>query len=122
MKLDLVDRLVAGTAPLLVKNAIAIDETVGRRIKLGGVALERVRRELLDIDLDRGGQPLRAQRIVFRRASGELATLSEVQSDPSIVERLGAGLVVDGVPYPEHFGRLEEFRPTFIRMEKQRPL
>src|SRR2546430_2583949 len=53
---------------------------------------------------------------------GELATLSEVQSDPSIVERLGAGLVVDGVPYPEHFGRLEEFRPTFIRMERQRPL
>jgi hypothetical protein len=59
-------------------------------------------------------------RIVFRKLSGELATLSDVASDPSIVRRLGKDVTVDDVPYDEHFPRLSAFNPTFVRMEKQR--
>ena len=58
--------------------------------------------------------------IVFRKSSGQLATLSDVESDPSIVRRLGEGLMVDETPYDEHFQRLSAFNPTFVRMEKQR--
>jgi hypothetical protein len=59
-------------------------------------------------------------RIVFRTSSGELATVSDLQADPSIIRRLGEGVIVDGAPYFEHFQRLSAFHPSFVRMEKQR--
>jgi len=59
-------------------------------------------------------------RIVFRKASGELATLNDLVADPSIIRTLGHGVVVDGAPYAEHFQQLSEVSPSFVRMEKQR--
>ena len=59
-------------------------------------------------------------RIVFRRPSGELASLSDLSTEPSIIERSARGVVVDDVPYREHFERLSALTPSFVRMEKQR--
>ena len=59
-------------------------------------------------------------RLVFRAASGQLASLADLQSDPSIVEKTAGGLMVDGVPYPQHFRNLREVSPSFARMEEQR--
>lgn len=61
-------------------------------------------------------------RIVFRTSSGELATLDDLKNDPSLVSRAAAGRFVDGVPYHEHFQRLGEMTPKFLRMEDQRLL
>jgi hypothetical protein len=60
--------------------------------------------------------------IVFRNPAGELATLNDLLANPSIIEAAGAGVIVDGVPYPEHFQRLGDASPTYVRMEKQRLL
>ncbi len=59
-------------------------------------------------------------RIAFRTASGELASLDDLKRDPSIVRRAGANRLVDGVPYDEHFERLGQVTPKFLRMEEQR--
>lgn len=59
-------------------------------------------------------------RIVFRKPSGELATLNDLTAAPSIVRAAGEGLIVDGVPYYEHFQRLRDVNPNFLRMEQQR--
>jgi hypothetical protein len=59
-------------------------------------------------------------RVVFRVASGELASLADLQSNPSIVERAAGHLMVDGAPYPEHFRSLRDVSPSFMRMEEQR--
>lgn len=59
-------------------------------------------------------------RIVFRRSSGELATLNDLVADRSIIRMLGAGVFVDGAPYHEHFERLGDINPDFARMQKQR--
>ena len=59
-------------------------------------------------------------RIVFRKPSGELATLEDLQTDPSIIRGVGAGIVVDGELYHEHLARLKEVDPNFLRMESQR--
>lgn len=59
-------------------------------------------------------------RIVFRKSTGELATLNDLQNDPSLIQRNAAGVSVDGLPYVDHFQRFREFKPTFVRMEKQR--
>lgn len=61
-------------------------------------------------------------RIVFRKPSGELATLPDLQADPSLIQTNGTGLMVAGVPYEEHFVQLKAYDPTFVRMEKQRLL
>jgi hypothetical protein len=61
-------------------------------------------------------------RIVFRRSPTELATLGELQADPSLIERNGRGVVVEGSPYSEHFVRFKDYQASFVRMEKQRPL
>ena len=58
--------------------------------------------------------------IVFRRPSGELATVKDVVADPAIVKAAGRGLIVDDAPYEEHFARLGDVEVTFARMEKQR--
>lgn len=58
--------------------------------------------------------------IVFRSSSGELATLQDLVADPTIIRRAGAAIVVDDAPYHEHFSRLEEVTPSFLRMEDQR--
>jgi hypothetical protein len=60
-------------------------------------------------------------RVVFRRVSGELASLDDLKRDPSIVRRAAGNLTVDGVPYDEHLRRLSDAHPTFVRMEDQRP-
>jgi hypothetical protein len=59
-------------------------------------------------------------RIVFRLASGELASLADLQSDPSIIEKTAGPLMVDGAPYHEHFRNLRDVSPSFVRMEEQR--
>jgi hypothetical protein len=59
-------------------------------------------------------------RLVFRAASGELASLADLQSDPSIVEKAAGGLLVDGAPYHQHFRNLRDVSPSFARMEEQR--
>jgi hypothetical protein len=59
-------------------------------------------------------------RIVFRRPSGELASLGDLSTEPSIIERSAPGVVVEDVPYREHFERLSALTPSFVRMEKQR--
>ena len=59
-------------------------------------------------------------RLVFRKSSGELAALSDLQADPSIIQRISAGVMVDGAPYYEYFARFGEVSPGFVRMEKQR--
>ncbi len=59
-------------------------------------------------------------RIVFRKSSGELATLEDLRDDASIIRKAGAAVVVDGAPYHEHFLQLGEVAPSFLRMEDQR--
>jgi hypothetical protein len=59
-------------------------------------------------------------RIVFKKPSGELATLDELQADPALIRRNGAGVTVDGSPYDEFFVDFKSYRPSFVRMEKQR--
>jgi hypothetical protein len=59
-------------------------------------------------------------RLVFRAASGELASLADLQADPSIVEKAAGGLLVDGTPYHQHFRSLRNVTPSFVRMEEQR--
>lgn len=59
-------------------------------------------------------------RIVFRRSSGKLATLHDLVTEPSIVRTAGEGVIVDGSPYHEHFVRLGDVVPNFLRMEQQR--
>jgi hypothetical protein len=59
-------------------------------------------------------------RLVFRVASGELASLSDLQSNPAIVEQAAGQLTVDGSPYHEHFRSLRNVTPSFVRMEEQR--
>jgi len=61
-------------------------------------------------------------RIVFRRSTGELATLGELQENPGLIDANSGGLMVDGVPYRSHFSRLKDSRPDFSRMQKQRLL
>src|SRR5215472_10518244 len=62
-ELDLVDRLVVGALPLLVHAPGTVDVAVRRPVEFGCVGFERMRAELLDIDSDRGCQPLRAQHV-----------------------------------------------------------
>ncbi len=59
-------------------------------------------------------------RIVFRKPSGELATLEDLRADASIIRKAGAAVVVEGDPYHEHFLQLGEVTPRFARMEDQR--
>jgi hypothetical protein len=59
-------------------------------------------------------------RVVFRKPSGELATLNDLQTDPSLIKENGSGVMVDGSPYEEYFVDLKSYRPSFVRMEKQR--
>ena len=59
-------------------------------------------------------------RIVFRKLSGELATIEDLRADASIIRRVGEGIVVDGAPYHEHFQLLGEVDLSFMRMEAQR--
>jgi hypothetical protein len=59
-------------------------------------------------------------RIVFRQPSGELATLNDLQVHPSLITLNGAGLLIDGSQYDEHFVDLQSYRPSFSRMERQR--
>lgn len=59
-------------------------------------------------------------RIIFRTSSGALATVDDLIADPSIVRKAGEGIVVDGTPYHEHFRRLRDAVPNFLRMERQR--
>jgi hypothetical protein len=61
-------------------------------------------------------------RIAFRKASGELATLNDLKTDFSLIERNGGDLIVDGSPYVENFREIRSYRPSFVRMEKQRLL
>src|SRR5262249_19001416 len=58
--------------------------------------------------------------IVFRTASGQLASLDDLKRDASIALRAGAGRLVDGVPYHEHFAQIRDVDPRFGRMEDQR--
>ena len=67
-ELDLVDRLVAGGGAGFMEFAGGNDIAVGRPVKFGRVALERMGAELLDIDRDRRGEPLRAQEVEPGRA------------------------------------------------------
>ena len=64
---DFVDGFVAGTGALFVKNAGSVEIAVGRRVKLGGIAFERVRAELFNVDRDRRRQALRAQHVETHR-------------------------------------------------------
>lgn len=59
-------------------------------------------------------------RAVFRKPSGELATLADMVADPSIIRTAGGDAIVDGAPYIEHFQRIGEVNPKFLRMEQQR--
>jgi hypothetical protein len=58
-------------------------------------------------------------RIIFHNLREKLATVAELQGDPSLVRANAAGLTVDGVPYEEHFARFQSFTPNFARMQKQ---
>lgn len=58
--------------------------------------------------------------IVFRTASGGLATLDDLKRDASIIQREGGGRLIDGVPYHEHFAHIGSVNPRFLRMEDQR--
>ncbi|MEW5984323.1 MAG: hypothetical protein AB1806_18375 [Acidobacteriota bacterium] len=59
-------------------------------------------------------------RIVFRARSGRLASIDDLVADPGIIHDAGAGIMIDDVPYAEHFHRLHEVSPVFRRMESQR--
>ena len=59
-------------------------------------------------------------RIAFRRRSGELADFDDLKRDPSLIVDAGGGIVVDAVPYHEHFARIGQVTPRFVRMEEQR--
>lgn len=59
-------------------------------------------------------------RVVFRKPSGELATLKDLIAQPSIIKTAGAEVMVDEVPYEQHFGRLGEIDLDFLYMEQQR--
>ena len=59
-------------------------------------------------------------RIAFRRRSGELADFDDLKRDPSLIADAGAGVVIDSVPYHEHFAHIKDVTPRFLRMEEQR--
>jgi hypothetical protein len=59
-------------------------------------------------------------RIVFRRRSGDLADFDDLKRDPSMIAAAGAGIIVDAVPYHEHFARIRQVTPRFLRMQEQR--
>jgi hypothetical protein len=61
-------------------------------------------------------------RVVFRKPSGELASLDDLVADPSIIRESSHGAIVDGAPYEEHFERLREISPNYLRMAQQRVL
>ena len=52
-----------------MERARRVEVTVGRAIELSGVTLQRVRAELLDVQGDRRGQTLRAERVEAHRAA-----------------------------------------------------
>ena len=66
-QLDLVHRLVGRALPLLAEVSRRVEIAVRRTVKLGGVMLERMRAELLDVDHRGPRQPLRAQHVEARR-------------------------------------------------------
>src|SRR5260221_13433441 len=67
--------------------ARAIQVAVGRSIELGGVALERMRAELLDVDLGRRREALRPERVEADR----LAAFVAHQRQAMLGARLVAG-------------------------------
>jgi hypothetical protein len=82
---DLVHGDVVRPAALAMKRPRRIEVAVGRRVQLGRVALQGVGAELLDVDGDRRGQPLRPERVEAHRAAVRIR--AEGQTVP------GAGLV-----------------------------
>jgi hypothetical protein len=60
-------------------------------------------------------------RIMFRDRDGSLADVDRLIADPSIVSAAARGLVVDNVPYERFFAPQSALRPTFARMELQKP-
>ena len=82
-----VNRDIVGARPAALEIARPVEVAVGRRVQLGGVALERMGAELLDIDLDRGGEALRPEGIEGER----LAAFVAQQRQPMARSRLVAG-------------------------------
>ena len=70
-----------------MKNAPDVEITVGRRIKLGGVAFKRMSAKLFDINGDRRGHPLGAQYIKAHRR----AVWIRAQRQTVLVARFIAG-------------------------------
>src|SRR2546428_2047410 len=66
---DLVHGRVVRVAALFVKRPAGVEIAVGRTIKLGGVALERMSAELLDVDRHRRGYALCAEGVEAQRAA-----------------------------------------------------
>lgn len=55
--------------------AVCVEVAVGRRIQGCEIALERVGRELLDIDRDRPSEALRPERVPAHRPTGRVRAL-----------------------------------------------
>ena len=66
-QLDLVDRLVSGTLPLLVHMPVTVEVAVRPTVELGRVGFQRMGTELFDIDRDRSRQALRTKHVESRR-------------------------------------------------------
>lgn len=77
------------------------------------IAVVKWRGKLHLLDVDNG--------VVFRTATGALASIDDLQKEPAIIRAAGGRRVVDGVPYEIFFRRLEDLRPAFTRIEAQRP-
>ena len=60
-------------------------------------------------------------RLLFKDSIGKLIPLEDLVKDPTIVANASNGLHLDGVAYKSYFLQLNELRPTFYRMEDQKP-
>jgi len=74
LQLDLVDRLIIGALALSAERSVGLEVAVWRPVQLRRVTLQRVRRELFDIDLGGRGQPLWTQHIITQWRAIRAAT------------------------------------------------
>src|SRR6059058_1022945 len=93
---DLVHRPIIGAATFFVERAPRIQIAVGWAIELGGVALEGMRAELLDVDGHRRGQALRAERVEAQRATVRARQERQAVLLAGLVAGHERGAVLDG--------------------------
>lgn len=77
------------------------------------VALVQTREKTILLDVN--------NQILFRNQNGSLADLEDLLRDPRLIAGASGRLKIHGIPYEWYFMELKDLRPTFFRMEQQKP-